>query len=131
VFDVRQAIGKWSDREIIVIGEGPAGLVALAAAATDDRIKKVAAVGSLASWISDVPYEKQRLGTLVPGILRDVGDVPHLAARAAPKKVLIAGGVSGNGKPLTADELKKAYAAASKAMIEEKADPVKVIDLLR
>ncbi|MFO0801810.1 MAG: acetylxylan esterase [Gemmataceae bacterium] len=131
VFDVRQAIGMWSDREIAVIGEGPAGLVALAAAATDDRIKKVAAVGTLASFISEVPYEKQRLGTLVPGILRDVGDVPHLAALVAPRKVLFAGGVAGNGQPLNADQLKAAYAAASKAVIEEKADPAKVMELLK
>jgi cephalosporin-C deacetylase-like acetyl esterase len=119
VADVRQYLNtlpapddKSAPREIMVIGEGPAGLVALCAAATDKRITKVAAVGTLASYVSDEPYVGQRLGTLAPGILRDVGDVPHLAALAAPKRVVIAGGVGGNGKPLTAEQLREAYRPA-------------------
>ena len=147
VADVRQAVGMWGaekgspKREIVVIGEGPAGLVALCAAATDDRITKAAAAGTLASWISEVPYEGQRLGTMVPGILRDVGDVPHIAALAAPKRVVIAGGMNGAGKPLTADQLRAAYAPATKAwdlldarkslIVEEQLDPAKVIAALK
>jgi hypothetical protein len=121
VCDVRQlltavtAVKGPKPSEIVVIGEGPAGLVALAAAATDIRITKVAAVGTLASFVTDEPYVGQRLGTMAPGILKHVGDVAHLAAMAAPRRVVIAGGVRGNGKPLTADELKTAYAPASKA----------------
>ena len=37
---------------------------------------------------------------MAPGILRDVGDVAHLAALVAPRRVVIAGGVAGDGKPL-------------------------------
>src|SRR5947209_15884911 len=99
--------------DVIVIGEGPAGLVALCAAATDTRITKAAAVGTLASYVTEEPYTGQRLGTMAPGILRDVGDVAHLAALAAPKRVVIAGGVGGNGKPLTAEQLREAYKPAS------------------
>jgi hypothetical protein len=116
--------------EIVVIGEGPAGLVALCAAATDKRVTKVAAVNTLASFVTDEPYGNQRLGTLAPGILRDVGDVAHLAALCAPKRVLIAGGVSGTGKPLTADQLNEAYRPALKSkelVIEEKLDAAGVI----
>ena len=51
-----------------------------ARAATDSRITKVAAINTLASLVTDEPYTNQRLGTLAPGILRDVGDVAHLAA---------------------------------------------------
>jgi len=98
---------------VTVIGVGPAGLVALCAAATDEsnRIAQVAAVGTLASYISEVPYENQRLGIMAPGIVRDVGDVPHLAALALPRRVVIAGGVTGGGATLTADQLPSAYAA--------------------
>ena len=138
VFDVQRLIDSLEQSEkkplndIIVIGEGPAGLVALCAAATDKRITKVAAVGTLASFISDVPYEGQRLGILAPGILRDVGDVPHLAALAAPKRVVIAGGVHGNGKPLTGEQLRTAYAPAGKhVVIEEKLDAAKLIEALK
>jgi cephalosporin-C deacetylase-like acetyl esterase len=135
VADLRQILTGMDmvakDRDIFVIGEGHAGLVALCAAATDDRITKAAAVGSLASWVSDVPYEKQRLGLMLPGVLRDVGDVGHIAALAAPRKVLIVGGVCGDGKELTLEQLRAAYAPAKSALIEEKLDAVKVIEKLK
>ena len=96
-----------------MIGEGPAGLVALSAAATDKRVNTVVALNTLATFVSDEPFTNQRLGTLAPGILRDVGDVAHLAALCAPKHVVIAGGVSGSGKALTGEELAKAYEQTS------------------
>ncbi|MBP3959961.1 SMP-30/gluconolactonase/LRE family protein [Gemmata sp. G18] len=108
---------KWSGKlpkEVVVAGEGPAGLVALCAAATDTRITKVAAVNTLASFVTDEPYTNQRLGTLAPGILRDVGDVAHIAALCAGKRVVIAGGVSGGGLPLAGDELASAYEPAAR-----------------
>jgi cephalosporin-C deacetylase-like acetyl esterase len=114
VFDVRRLL-DYQDRaeklpsQVVVIGQGPAGLVALAAAALDGRITKVAAVGTLASYLSDEPYVGQRLGVMAPGMLREVGDVAHLAALAAPSRVVIAGGVAGNGKPLTGEQLRAAY----------------------
>ena len=47
---VRQVIEALPDaKEVIVIGEGPAGLVALCAAATNPRITKAAAVLKLPS----------------------------------------------------------------------------------
>jgi hypothetical protein len=121
VFDVRRlldaldAIGGDRPRETALLGVGPAGLVALAAAATDPRVSRVAAIRTLASYVSDVPYQGQRLGVIVPRILLDVGDVPHIAALAAPRPVVIAGGVSGGGQSLDADQLRKAYEPASRA----------------
>ena len=139
-FEVRQALTGWIGEngehhkaEVMVIGEGPAGLVALCAAATDKRVTKAAAVNTLASFVTDEPYANQRLGVMAPGILRDVGDVVHLAAIAAPKQVLIAGGVSATGKPLTLDQLKAAYRPAMKSKgltIEEKLDAAGVIKAL-
>src|SRR5262249_39608623 len=124
-----------------VIGQGPAGLVALCAAATDKRITKAAAVGTLASFVSDVPYEGQRLGILAPGNLSDVGGVPPLAALAAPQRIVIAGGVLGNGKALSRDQLHAAYSPARKVwealdagkelVIEESTDAAKVIAALK
>jgi sugar lactone lactonase YvrE/dienelactone hydrolase len=116
--DIRRLLDVFGDRlppEVVVIGEGPAGLAALAAAAADPRITHVAALDSLASYVTDAPYTNQRLGLLAPGILRDVGDVGHLAALCAGKRVAIAGGVSAAGKPLTADQLAAAYAPATAA----------------
>ncbi len=121
VFEARQVVDLITSvksngettKNITFIGEGPAGLVALCAAATDKRITKAAAVNTLASFGTDEPYTNQRLGTLAPGILRDIGDVGHIAALCSGKRVVIAGGVSGSGKALKPDELAAAYAPAS------------------
>ncbi|MBT4866991.1 MAG: acetylxylan esterase [Planctomycetaceae bacterium] len=92
-----------------VIGIGPASLVALCSAALERRINRVATVGGLASYVSDKPYEKQRMGILAPGILRDVGDVAHLASLCAPKRLVIAGGVTGDARALSADALEQNF----------------------
>lgn len=133
VQDVRRTIDMAAAGEgglpkgVTVIGEGPAGLVALCAAATDDRITKAVAIGTLASFVSDEPFVGQRLGTMVPGMLRDVGDVAHLAALAGPKRVVIAGGVGANGKPLPAEKLREAYRPATGVTILDTTDPAKVM----
>jgi hypothetical protein len=135
VWDVRQfltavlpAPGRPAP-EVVLIGQGPAGLVALAAAATDERIARVAAVGTLASYISEEPYAGQRLGVMAPGMLRHVGDVAHLAALCAPRRVVIAGGVAGNGKSLSAEQLRVAYRPAARVWeILGKPDELKLVD---
>lgn len=147
VFDVRRLLDALEKTqgglpaEVIVIGQGAGGLVALCAGAIDPRITKVAAIGTLASYLSEEPYEGQRLGVMAPGILRQVGDVAHLAALAAPKRVVIAGGVAGNGKGLSAKAIRKAYEPAAHAWkllnadqnlrLLEKTDPNAIAEALR
>ena len=115
VWDVRRILDETGVRKATLIGNGPAGVAALCAAAVDDRIERVATIDSLASYVSDVPYQNQRLGIMVPGVLRKVGDIPHIAALAAGKPLLVARGVDGAGNVLDEDELKRAYAFTSKA----------------
>jgi hypothetical protein len=114
--------GKLPGR-IAVVGRGPAGIVALTAAAADVRITHVAAVHSLASYVSDTPYKNQRLGLMAPGMLRETGDIAHLAALCLPRRVVIAGGVLGNGTALTTDELRRAfdYTAEVDALLRSRA----------
>jgi len=106
IWDARMAIDVIARQEQVategptLVGLGPAGLVALGAAIYEPRIARVAMIGTLASFRSDVPYVNQRMGILAPRILRDAGDVPHLTALAAPRKLIIAGGVTG-GEPLS------------------------------
>ena len=111
---VNECDGKLPDR-ILVAGIGPAGLVAVCSAALDRRITHVAAAGMLASFVTDEPYQGQRLGIMAPGILRQAGDVGHLAALVAPRKCVIAGGVTGGGKPVHAATLRAAFAFAQSA----------------
>jgi hypothetical protein len=108
------ADGKLSDR-LALIGRGPAGVAALAAGVVDERIQRVAAIDALASYVTDVPYEGQRLGLMAPGILREVGDIPHLAALIAPRRVVIAGGVHASGTPVTSDQQREAFRFAAAA----------------
>lgn len=120
IWDVRMAIDAIARQEkaafegATLIGLGPAGLVVLGAAIYEPRISRVAMIGSLASFKSDVPYVNQRMGILAPRILRDAGDVPHLAALVAPRKLIVAGGVTGGGEALSAAALGEQFAYAKK-----------------
>lgn len=111
VIDVRRALDVVLEEvpnrpaELMLIGNGTAGLVALCAAALDERITHAATINSLASYVSAEPYRNQRLGLMVPGILRDVGDIPHIASLIAPRKLTIVGGVTGGGQVIHGDDL--------------------------
>jgi dienelactone hydrolase len=99
---------------VAVVGFGQAGVIALCAAALfDDPITSVAAVDSLTSYVTDQAYATGTyMGLIAAGILK-VGDIPHIAATTAPRKLVIAGGVSPQGKKLTEKELRDAYAYTS------------------
>jgi hypothetical protein len=122
LLDALQEVDGRLPGEVALVGVGPAGVAAIAAAALDDRVTRVAMIGTLASYLSEQPYENQRLAIMVPGILRDVGDIPHLVALACPRRVLVAGSVAGDGTRLDQGALEaafrfahQAYAAAGKA----------------
>lgn len=108
--------GEMGDvRKVHLVGDGPAGLVALAAAAASDRFESVVAVNSLASYISEVPYENQYLGLMAPGILRDIGDIADLASLAQPRRMGVVGGVNGAGARFSAAELASIYRPATQS----------------
>lgn len=96
----------------VLIGLGPASLIALVCAIFDPRVTRVATTGGLASFRTETPYENQYMGLFAPGILRYIGDVPHLAALLAPRRLVVAGGVNGAGKPLELGALRDAYEPA-------------------
>jgi cephalosporin-C deacetylase-like acetyl esterase len=115
LLDGLEAEGRKLPPRVAVVGRGPAGLVALCVSALDKRVTDVSCIDMLASYVTDVPYQGQRVGILVPGILRDVGDVSDIAALCAPRRVTIIGGVWGGGGKLSAEELRTAYANAARA----------------
>src|SRR5216110_1825904 len=81
---------SFDQRRIAVVGLGPAGIVALCAAGLlDGKITAAAAIGAPATYITDQAYgSSMRMGLLAPGILH-LGDVPQLAALAAPRRLAI------------------------------------------
>ena len=118
-WDVRRVIDALvsADRRLpsplAVVGRGPAGVVALCSAALDPRVTHAVTLDSLASFITSTPYRGQRLGVIPPGILREVGDMGHLAALAAPKRLMIVGGVRGEGGKISAEDRASLYAPAT------------------
>lgn len=113
-YDVLWVLDILGTEKPVIIGDGPAGLVALSVGAlAGERVRGVAAVNTLASYVTDVPYQGQRLGILAPGILRDVGDVGHLAAISNAPRTVIVGGVTGGGKVLLLEELREKYSVAT------------------
>jgi hypothetical protein len=116
VFDV-QVVLDWfglqpdlDRKRIALVGVGAAGVLALCAGAVlDDRVTAVAMLGSPFALVTDVAYGAGiRMGLLAPGLLR-VGDVPHLAALLAPRRLLIGGGVTPQGSKRTGKQLEEAY----------------------
>lgn len=108
--------------EVAVIGRGPSGVVALCSAALDPRITRAVTMDSLASYVTDVPYVGQRLGIMAPGILRDVGDIPRIAALIAPRPLVVAGGVSGDGNALALSGLRQNYEFTRKVFASDNAE---------
>ncbi|MCA9080000.1 MAG: acetylxylan esterase [Planctomycetaceae bacterium] len=108
VWDVTRLLDALDEREpraapampTAVVGIGPAGLIALCAASLTTRIQAVATVSTLASFLTDAPYTGQRMGTFAPGILRDVGDVAHIAATLSPRRLVISDAVNGQSQSL-------------------------------
>lgn len=115
VWDVRRCldavavVDAYGPAEIAVVGFGPAGIAALASSALDPRVTHCVTVDTLASYLTDSPYVDQRLAIMIPRIIPDVGDVPHLAALAQAKRLVIAGGGTGDGRRLDDDARATAF----------------------
>ena len=100
---------KWNPDGFTVVGVGQAGVVALCAAATDERVHTVAAFDAPATLVTEEEYAPGRdMGLLAPNLFT-VGDVPQLAALAAPRRLVISGGVTPQGKKLNEKDIKEAY----------------------
>jgi hypothetical protein len=145
VVDVRCLLG-WmafqpgyrADR-LSVVGLGQAGVVALSAAA----LLEVAVTGALdapATFVTEHAYAAgTRMGLLAPGILK-IADVPQLAALAAPRRLLLAAGVSPQGKKLGEKDMREAFAftsevyrlvkAEERLSVREQAEPDEVVKWL-
>jgi hypothetical protein len=101
-------------RHLSLLGTGAGGLVAICAAALDERVRSVATTGLLASFASAEPPQGHRMATFVPFIL-DVGDVPHLSALVAPRRLIVARPVDAQNQTLNGEAAPRAFAAAADA----------------
>ena len=120
LLDALESDGKPA-ADVSLIGIESAGIVAICAAALERRIEQVAAINLPATFVSDRPYKAFRVGVVPPGILRDVGDVAHLAALLAPRKLILASGTTGAGERLDIAAIRREFQYTSRVYAFEKA----------
>ena len=126
---VLQEVEKVPQRSILYVGEGPAGLLALAAAAVSQEAVEfgAAAVHSPVTLVTEQPYDNFYLGLIVPGLFHKWGDVPHLAALAQTTPLAIAGGTDPQGRPLTDAQVRAAYRRIVEAAQRDRQAPRRII----
>jgi dienelactone hydrolase len=97
-------------RRVAVAGLGQAGIVALCAGGLfDDRVTATLTLQTPVSYISELACPAgTRMGLLAPGILK-VGDIPQLAALIAPRRLVIADGVTSQARKLSEKYLREAF----------------------
>ena len=89
-FDYLASRPEIDARRIAILGKSNGGVLALHAAALEPRIAKVAAEGSLVSYMdmARAPQHEGVVDIVVPGVLKDY-DLPDLARVIAPRKLLL------------------------------------------
>ncbi len=98
-------------RHVSIAGLSSAGVVALCAASLQEgRFHAAAVLNSPVTYVTDAAYgPKMRMGLLAPGILR-AGDIPQVAATLAPRRLVIAEGISPQDRNLRLKDIEAAYA---------------------
>lgn len=109
-------------QRMAVVGIGQAGIVALAAAALfPDRISAVATYGSPVTLVTPRAYpDGTRMGLLAPGLFK-IGDVSHLAAMSAPRRLIVANATDLNGKAMIERAAREAMSFPLKVYAAHKA----------
>jgi hypothetical protein len=95
---------------VAVVGWREAGLAALLAAALSPEVSATVAVEAVASYETETPPHQQRMAIFPPELLR-LGDVPQLAALAAPNAILIANPIRLDGMSAPVPEVERRYAS--------------------
>ena len=92
---VRKAVDATKPRRIILCARRDAALVALFAAAVEPAIHGIATEEMLTSFLPLFAAEGYPINAagILPGLLRDFGDLPDVLAGIGPRKVLVAAGV--------------------------------------
>lgn len=109
--------------KIYGFGKDAGAIPLLHAAAMDDRIRKIALEGMLASYqtIIQQRIHRQIFEQVIPGVLRSY-DLPDVIAAIAPRQVWIVNGVNALGQQMRLAELKKQYpGTASLHVVERRA----------
>jgi dienelactone hydrolase len=101
---IRKLPGREGPRRIVACGRRDAALVCCMAAAVEASITHVAAEELRLSFraLFQGPGKAINAASIVPGLLDRFGDVPDVLAEITPRKLLIAAGVDGGARPISA-----------------------------
>jgi len=96
--------------QIGCIGWGIGGLLALYAAAIDERLEQVAAIEALCSYKSllDSPLYRYNFSTFIPDVIRRF-DLCDVAALVAPRTLMLINPVDAMKRPVSQETLEKHY----------------------
>ncbi len=119
--DLLAARADVESAKIYGFGKDAGAIPLLHAAALDERIRKVAVEGMLASYQTVIQQRihRQIFEQVIPGMLRSY-DLPDVVAALAPRQVWIVNGVNALGQQMKLSELKKQYAAAATLQVAER-----------
>jgi hypothetical protein len=134
VYDTLRALDYLRSRpdagdRISLIGDGPHGVIALFAAALDERVRGVALRRTVTDYRSLAVAERysQPFGIYAYGVLREF-DLPEVAAAVDPRPVLLLDAATPFGEP-AGDAARDLYKAASntsaRSTVNE--DPVQLL----
>jgi hypothetical protein len=135
VYDALRALDYLRSRSdvgdvVSLVGDGPHGVIALYAAALDERVRGVALRRSVTDYRSLAIAERytQPFGIYAYGVLREF-DLPDVARAVGPRPVLVLDPVSPRGEPAgtAAMDLYKSVSNASVRTSSAGDDPVQIL----
>jgi dienelactone hydrolase len=94
---VRKVNAESKPRRVVLCARRDSALVSCFAAAVDPAIEAVATEEMLRSVLPLFSAEGHPINaaSILPGLLRDFGDLPEVLAQIAPRRVLVAAGIGG------------------------------------
>jgi cephalosporin-C deacetylase-like acetyl esterase len=127
VYDTRRALDYLSARGdvgggIYLVGDGPHGVIALYAAALDERARGVALLKTVTDYRSLAVAERysQPFGIYAYGLLREF-DLPEVASAVAPRRVLLLDAATPLGAPAGA-AARDLYSGVTNATVQTTGD---------
>jgi len=99
-------------QEVHAYGEREAGLVALIAAAIDERVASVRALSAPVTLVSKSGFNYPL--SLFPPRILEVADIPEIAAMVAPRPLLLENPLGPRAEPLSRDEAEELFSFTRK-----------------
>src|SRR5207302_581007 len=103
---VRKVAAKMKLQRVVLVGRKDAALIVSLTAAIEPGVERLAVEQMLLSYrpLFDPAGRPFNAASIVPGMLRDFGDIEDVLADIAPRKMLVAAGLGQTSRPIAALE---------------------------